>query len=140
MVWVLQSVRVGADLAVLRVGAALRIAHHLAGHHAVTADRVRVNSADCSAVINPIYLPALGKGSLQCGVWRAAEASWCRIAPQICLQWKCALSLGMCIDDPLYMRNRVNGAVTLPLLRALTTHCIIAFAVLEGGTDVSLMP
>ena len=59
----------GADPAVLRGGAGGRVAHHFAGHPTVAAaDRVRVSSNDCSGGINPIYLPALGTGSLQCGV------------------------------------------------------------------------
>ena len=58
----------GADPAVLRGGAGIRVAHHFAGHPAVAADRVRVKSADCSVDRNPIYLPALGTCRLQCGV------------------------------------------------------------------------
>ena len=70
-VWAPQSVRVGADLAVLRGGAALRITHHLAGHTVVVVvvvvvatGRVRVSSTG----MNPIYLPALRAGRLQSGV------------------------------------------------------------------------
>ena len=68
-VWAPQSVRVGADLAVLRGGAALRIAHHLAGHTAVAATgRVREKSNDCIADMIPIYSPAFRTGRLQSGV------------------------------------------------------------------------
>ena len=69
-VWAPQSVRVGADLAVLRGGAALRIAHHLAGHTVVVAatGRVRERSNDCIANMIPIYSPAFRTGRLQSGV------------------------------------------------------------------------
>ena len=55
----------GADPAVLRGGAGIRVAHHPVGHPAVAAaDRVRVSSNDYSTGMNSIYLPALGTGSL----------------------------------------------------------------------------
>ena len=64
--WVPQSVRVVADLAVLRGGAGIRTAHHLAGH-SVAIDRVRVMGTDSSTCMKLSYLPVLGTGILLSG-------------------------------------------------------------------------
>ena len=58
---------VGADLAVLRGGAGIRAAPHLAGHPTVEVDRVRVMSTDGSTCIKLSYLPVLGTGILLSG-------------------------------------------------------------------------